>query len=673
MQNTVSFKVAGSELSSYIDQIQKKSDVLTSAAIKGAIDQVAKGKEVLTVINEQIKAVEKKNRIEGQAARSIFLENRENDLKRNKEKYTVAANDIYGNTKLSENEKKEKITATAGREKEDEEKIKNNYRENLTVAKETERQSKIQTSLARENVDALRQTAKENVKAIVSGDLKLADVIKGASSDEEKLVAKLTEEGVKSEKKNQQKEGGGGSSIMGGILAVDNINKMISSAGQLASTNNGFDMIQPASSMAGRVIGGIIGGLVGGLATGGLGVIAGAGLGASIGGGLGETIGAFEQKRALGKEEFFKARNRFNAITGGDSEEAAFTEKSGVSITDFIKMQTDVARKRGSAADSMNSTRDMIYADRGYGVDQGTSSNLIEMQRSAKDGNKDLALLIGGVLQKGDSNGIFKNGDHTFLNEFLGKFASLQKELLKTQSNVATGTTMDILTKFNKLGGEWDAKDPRSQGNINNIQSGLANPGTDSLKALSFGILRRQNPNMNSFDLVKEREKGLGSSKYLKGMLEAVDGMGGDDSAKQWQLSGMFPGLSKSAVSRLFKNRSGLANGSMSVDELQSTYKNDFQSRSESNTAPIERNTAEIQNGILKDRYDNITAIGNVLKAAIENSFSGAVININENKGTVTFPTRAAVVQANETKKAFDASDAGKQQQAINLRDMNGF
>ena len=49
MQNVVTFKVAGSELSNIITQMQSKSDTLTNSAIKGVIDQVAKGKEVLNI------------------------------------------------------------------------------------------------------------------------------------------------------------------------------------------------------------------------------------------------------------------------------------------------------------------------------------------------------------------------------------------------------------------------------------------------------------------------------------------------------------------------------------------------------------------------------------------------------------------------------------------------
>lgn len=647
----VSFKVSGTELSNYITEIQKKSDTLTASAISSAIEQTKKGKEQLKIIDEQIKALEKKNRIESQAVRSVALSNRETALSQNREKYDGDRQKVYDDPKLFGNDKgiKERIIAVDGREKADEEKIKNNYRENLTVAKETERQAKMQTSLSRENIDALRQTAKENVKAITAGDLKLVDVISNAQTDEEKLVAKLTEEGVRDEKKLQDKEGGGGKGgIFGGLLGVDNINKLVSSAGQLTQTQNGFDLIQPASSMAGRIIGGLIGGIIGSFVAPGAGTAVGAGAGASIGGGLGETFGALQQREAITKQEYLKARNKFNAITGFDGTIVSDMQGSGVSVTDFLQLQGDVSKRRGYANGSEKTTRDAFYLEKGYGVEQGTSGGIIEMQRSARESNRDLALLVSGIIEKGEGK-IFKNGDHTFLNEFLGKFISLQKDLLKTQTIVATGTTMDILSKFNGIGGEFSSRDSRSSGNISAIQSGLSNPGSDNIKALSFAVLRKLMPNSNIFDILSERQKGLGSPAYLKSMLGTMDQLGGDESHQQLNLSGMFPGLSLAAVKTLYKGYKSGAFKNFDSDELRSQGLG-LKSKSEQNTTDMEKNTALVTNGILNG--EAVSAMTDAFKTAIEASLGGAVITLNNGQGTITLKPRGAIVKDNDTKKA---------------------
>ena len=654
MQNTVSFKVSGTELSEFMQRTQKKSEEMSSSAIAGAIEQTKKSKEQLKVIEDQIKAIEKKNKLEQDAVQSILNKKKESALDSNSQHYENER------TKLADLKKKGQMTPegydnavnqTYKNEKEAKAEIRNEHRETLAFQKEENRQSKMQTQFAKDNIDAIKQTAKENIKAIVNGDLKLSDVIKSAQTDDQQLVARLTEEGLKDEKKRQDKEGGGGKGVMSGMLAVDNINRLISSAGQFASTNNGFDLIKPAASSAGRIIGGIIGGILGTLIEPGGGTMIGAGIGASLGGSIGEAGGELLSRKAIAGQDYYRAKGRWEGITGSELKENPNMQEVGVSSTDFIKLSTDYARRLGNSGNASNTAREALYADRGYGVDQNTSGLIVEMQRSAREVNKNLAELIGGVLQKGNGT-IFRNGDHTFLNEFLGKFTTLQKELLKTQTNVATGTTMDILTRFNKMGGEFSATDSRSQGNISAIQAGLANPGTDNLKALSFSVLRRQMPNAGIFDILKEREKGLGSPAYLKGMLGMIDQLGGDDQSKKLNLSGMFGGLSKSAVERLFDNRKDLMSGDLSIEELKSTYKGDFQTKAEANTPDIDKNQAKIQDGLLGGMYETIEAMGDAFVTAIKESMSGAVISVEN--GKITFPAKGAIIKANATKTAAD-------------------
>lgn len=645
-QISVSFKVAGGELASYMDSIQKKSQNLTNEAIQGAMAQAEAGKQQIAIINAQIAAIERKTRIETQAARSIALERRESDLKSNAEKFESRREKVFSDRNLTEEVKKEKIIALTGSEQEEAKRIKNEYRDNLTVLSEQERQAKLQTQLSREHIDTLKQTARENVRAIISGDKKLEDVISNAQTEDEKLVARLTQEEFEREKKKDGKEQSGG--ILGSLLAVDNINKIISTAGQFTQTQNGFDLIQPASNLAGRVIGGIIGGLVGSLA-GGVGAIGGASVGASIGGGFGDVLGAFEQREAMTKENYFKVRNRYAAITGSNADgmEIPDMEKSGISTIQFLQMQGEYARRRGSSGSSGETTRDAIYAERALGVDQGTSALLIELQRSNKEDNRDLASLIGGIFERGQG-GIFKNGDTTFLNEFIGKFSNLQKELLKSQTTVSTGLTMDILKQFNSMGGMFDARDPRSAGIINSINNSLANPDSDNMKALEFGILRRQMPNKGIFDIREEMSKGLGSPALLRGLMEQIDNMGGDDQAKMNNLSGALKGVPFSAIRTLFQNRKSLRN--FDTSELKSIGLGEdvLKGKSEANTTDLEKNLAGIENGILGGQA--VEKMADAFVVAIKAMLGGAVINLNNGQGTVTLLSQSSILQ-NSTKK----------------------
>jgi hypothetical protein len=647
----VSFKASGTELSAYMDSIKKKSEDLTNSAIKGAQAQTDAGKQQIAIINQQIAAIERKSKIENQAARSIALEQREAAIKANADKFEGRRNEVFSNNKLSEQDKKERIVALDGSERAGSDKIKSDYRDNLTILKEQERQAKMQTALSRENIDAIKQTARENVKAITVGDKKLEDVIGGATTEEEQLVARLTQQELKENKRKETNESKPG--LFGELMAVDNINKIISTAGQMAQSKNGFDLIQPASNMAGRIIGGIIGGVVGSIVEPGGGTLAGAGLGAEVGGGLGDALGVVGTREAMAKENFKKSAFRYQAITGSNVDTSAIPDmsQSGVNYTEYMGMRSDMARRRGNREDSDKTTRDAIYADKGLGVDQGTSAGIIELQRSSKESNRDLASLIGGVVEKG-SGSIFKNGDTTFLNEFLGKFTSFQKELLKTNTNVSSGTTMDVMKQFNSMGGMFDAKDPRSSGVINSIQSSLSNPSSDNLKALSFGVLRKQHPNMGVFDMREEMQKGLGSPEYLKGMIGMVDRMGGDDQAKMNNLSGMFPGMPLAAVKTLFNGRKNLKK--FDTKELKGIGLTDdvIRGKSEANTTVLDKNAAGVENGFLKGGENDAKALVDAFSAAVKETLGDAVIVLKNGQGTINLKG----IKKNVTKSPKDSN-----------------
>lgn len=657
----VSFKVTGGELSNYIDQIQKKADGLTNSTIRSAQEQAEQGKKQLAIINEQISAIEKRNRVEAQAARSVLNEKRDQALRENGEKFegqreairqkmregTVSAD--AGTDKLFSIDRHENASASD---------IRNNYKDELRTLQEQEKQSKLQTSLTKEAIQGAREAAREQVTAIRSGDKTLADVYRevgSTPSEEEKLSLKLIEEQLAQDKKEKDKTGGKGGGILSSLLAVDNINKVFSVATQFTQTQNGFDLIQPASNLAGRIIGGALGGLIGSLA-GGVGAVGGAAVGASIGGGFGDALGAFEQREAMTKEDYFKARNRYRGITGSGMDSMPDMANIGISATDFYRLSGEYSRKRGYADSTGKSAMDAIYAEKGLGVDQSTSGILIELQRSAKDNNKDLAALIGGVLEKGQGS-LFKNGDTTFLNEFLGKFSSLQKELLKNSTNVASGLTMDVLKQFNGMGGMFDARDPRSMGIISSINGALSNPNSDNMKALAFGVLRDQNPNAGIFDLREQMQKGLGSPAYLKGMLQMVDRMGGDDQMKMNNLAGMFQGVPLAAIRTLFQNRKGLK--SFSTDELKGIgiTEDVMKGKAEMNTTDIEKNQAQITNGILGG--EAVSKMADAFVTAIKAMLGGAVINLNNGQGTISLYSQGAIKQ-NATKKAEAKNQAAE-------------
>lgn len=610
------------------------------------------GKDQIKLIEEEISAIEKKNRLTEKVKRYELITSRRERL----DAVSAAMNEereyISKDKKLSLSEKEEAFSVVNREEGESRGHIKKQSQDELALLREEEHSNKITVSLLKEQLDAIKKKADEQIKAVISGDTKLSDVLQKAQTDEEKLIAKLTKEGVEKEhekeKKNESKE-----SLFASLLGVDTILKTAGRFGQLSQSRSGFDMIEPATSILGTAIGGISGALLGALSGTPFGVAAGASGGAAVGNAIASSIGGLKQREELAKQDFLKLRNKYAATTGSNQLSLEDLSEAGIGMSGFMQMQTQFARQRGNAASSEATTRQALLLERGYGVDQSTSSTLIELQRSARGNNKDLSELIGGVITKGQQN-FFKNGDTTFLNEFLNKFSTVQKELLKTQTHVATGTTFDILAKFNGLGGAFDLKDSRSLGLINTINSSLANPNSDFKKSLSFYALRKDNPDMNQADLIEEQQRGLSSPKYLASVMKMIDRMGGSESAKRMNFAGYFGLEQQQAFATELYNgfKSGKLNGSISQEELKSKIE-DIKQKAESLTTSFEQQTAKIENAVLDGSA--VKTISDALSAALKSSLQGSVIEMKDGnrfiiKSNVDIMTENVAAKARQQK-----------------------
>lgn len=660
-QISVSFRVAGNDLKTYLESISKQSEKLSNDAIRNAISQTDKAKEQIKLIDEQIKLVEKRTRIETEASRTILRQQRDQRLNLIPQDIAQRREGIITQVRtgqLSYTTGAEQLKGLQAEEKSKTSEIRNLYREELNTLKESERQIKIQTQLSREQIREAKEAAKYQVTEIKSGNKTLAEVYREVGKNpnpEEKLTLGLIEDQIQQEKKRENRESlRSGKGILGGMLSAQNVAGMIGNLSHLAQTNNGFDAIQPTYSAAGKVIGGILGGVIGGLASGGTAAALGVGAGASLGDAIMGTWGAVEQRGAIMKQDYWKAKFRYASISGGDHTLATTDlSKMGVSAIDYLNLLPEAARRRGSSTKADNTVRDMLFAEKGYGVEANTSYGIIELQRSFKENNRDLSGLIGGILQKGQGS-FFKNGDNTFLNEFLNKYTSTTKELLKTSTTVSTGITFDILKQFNSMGGMFNVKDSRSSGIMSSLQDSLSNPGSDNLKALAFGVLRGQNPKAGIFDLRETMQRGLASPSYLKGMLGMIDRMGGDDQQKMNNLSGMFPGVPLAAIRTLFNNRKSLRRFDTSELSGMGISESIMQGKAEGNTSMMEKIQANQTNQFLAG--SPIEAVGDAISNAVKESLNGAVIEMKN--GTMILTNNPTQIKHNVVKKARDAKHA---------------
>lgn len=620
MNNTVTFKVAGNDVLTFMDTLRKKADSTTAEMISNAKKQGGVAKDQIKDIEAQIKALEKRNALENAGARNNAVAKRDQTIAAARTEYENKIKEIKSNPALNKYAHGKAMGDAREIMEDKSTHAATDMKDELKSLREAERLQGLQTRLLRDNNDTIKQTSQQQVAQMKRDSTDMVEAVDDEQANDPKW--KLANDAAKDEFHKGDKESVG-KTLLGGMLNMNNLQGLMGSAGQIGNSQNGFDLIQPAAKGTGNILGSIIGGIIGTLVEPGGGTLIGAGIGGSIGSMLGDTMGQFEQRRLMGQQEFLGGKNRYEATTQQSLTNMPDMTKIGVGVGDYITILREIAINTGNAAMAAENTKDVIEMEKGLGVSKDVSQQMITYFRGT---DKNIANLVQGVMSKGKSS-MFAGGDYTFLNEFLQKFNALQTELRSSQEKVATGTTFDILDTFNKMGGQFATKDTRSAGLISGVNSALANPASDSLQAMSFLALRKDHPNMSYADLMEEKQKGLASPTYLKSMLKMIDEYGGDRSSKiansTWLTGGNF-----AAARRLWDGRGNVH--SMSTENIEDNYKGNFTGAAESKTTVIEENMASIKNGLLSTWDDGVDAMVSSFTNAMTTALNGAVINIGK-------------------------------------------
>lgn len=641
----IRFKVEGGDVQAYFDRIKQQGNQLANSLIQNAKNESASAKETLATLNEQLSVLERKNKLANEISRvsaSKQLEGKSGEIAAMKASISQQITESFREYKAGGISQQEYTSRyKSGKERigqldEEDQAAKLAYADYSKNLKEESDEEKIQTKLAKELLDETKQSSRDYLKALKRGE-DATKLIANAKSPADKLAIELAKERYEKEKKGggESSDSDGLKKLIGGVVGVSTLTGLISNFGKLAQTKSGFDLIAPAEEFKGRMVGSIVGGVVGAIAGSFIGgqALAGASIGSGAGSALGSAFGGvsggFEQRRAIDMQNYLGTRNRYYATTGNNSLSNIPMEEYGLADKDYIDLIRNSARTAGSSSRSSKYASDSYFAEKGYGVDQGTSSSLIELQRSSKENNKDLANLIGGVLKSGQGS-IFKNGDQSYLNEFLGKFVSLQKQLLQNQNAVNSGETMGLLKAFNGVGGMFSSQDSRSMPLISQVNNSLSNPSGDSAKGLLFLALRRQMPGANSYQIQEEMQKGLGSDIYRKAAFGAVDMLGGDENYKMFQFAGITGlGNRLGAARDLYGHRRDQAFLSKYSDIDTTT---DLSGKAKEYTTDIDREMAKLSNGLLKNVYESVDAMEKAFSTAMENVAGKFVVVLNNGR-----------------------------------------
>lgn len=639
----VNFKVTGGEVQSYMDRLSQRALEITRQMIRSATEQNNLAKDQLKSFQQQIAALERKLTKENELAKVQAQINRDERLGALREDIGRRYNQLdqdRQNGAITNKQYRQQIQSLDNEEKVKTIDIEDLYQQELNSAKEEKRDNAILLRTLRENVDTIKSTSQQEVSQMRKGDDSLVNAIQDDEDPNALLANRVASEQFLQEQNKQNKEQvRNQESTFSALLKTAAITKVGGMIGSIPQAENELDYIKPMTSLVGMLAGGLVGNLadlvIGSQIFGvGLGQTSFGGLGAELGEKFGEFAGSALERTYKNRDQLTASNFRLQALLGrdigvdnirqgglGGTGKSQYTQDLsmyGATYKDVAELQYRIATAQGTGKNLGGNTENLLALQQGVGVGSDLFSSLSELLRTSKESNRDVMKLVGGVLSAGQSN-IFSE-DSAFLPEFLSKnFSELHRTLLSTQNQVATGTTFDILRRFDSVGGPFGSRDPRSQGLINTINNSLVNPGSDNLKALSFIGLRQANPEMDFYQLMEERQKGLASPVYLRSMLQMVERIGGPESMKMFNLAGAL-GLegNLSAVRQLYQNQDKFLSGEWNLEDLTGSGRfsqEAIRTRGRSQTSTYSaQGTAQIDNAFNDGAVEGIKVVGERMK-----------------------------------------------------------
>jgi len=651
VSKTVDFNVNANEIYNVFDKVKQKS----KAMFDNEVEQAQKYSKNL---KEQLKLLEEKARLLDKSARgsSNNITNFTDTFHSTKQsKLSSIDNELaeikQSRASLKESLRKKEITgAQFIRDRDElgiEEKGLIGQRKSISGSsarntdeykslKEIEKASKLTASSFRENIDLTRTSGKDLAKAIVIGDKDVADEIRESAPSRtltEQLAQSEIEDKKKREGSGEKEKGGGVGSLVSQIMSFQGLSRLIGTVSSFSNTKNGFDQIANVRKTEGEVGGAVVGTIIGSILEGPVGAGIFADMFSNIAGQIMGTSGKLEQQGKIGTQQLEKSYYTRKALTGQDYTVGSRSDV-GLNPMEVLSLQMGTARSMGTSKDVERQTDLSVFYEKGFGVQQSTSQTLEELLRSSKEGDKDIGNLLGGILKEGQGS-LFKNGDRTFLNEFLQKnYTTLQRELLRGQNSPSSGTTADILMKFNSLGGPFAAKDSRSMGLISQIDNSLINSSDEVSKQRNLQVLRRLHPNFNIEQLKEEMDKGIGADGYFQGVMDDVRSTGGPRSSQILNLSGRT-GIKAFEARQLLEG--GVSFKNLSQKYLKTDKTDGFLKENASSlTNEMDRSAAKIEESLIQGGwkaaqkiYDEITrALDGATVTVVGDKF---VINSNTN------------------------------------------
>lgn len=460
--------VDDSGIDSFFQRIKRDSEELGREMIQASREYSSSSREVLRDIEEQISAIERRNKLDAEFQKAKLVRQHESGAI-NPEQFREKASEIRRGTE----------------------------------------EDKIQISLLREMIDTIKQTAKEEIREdrkAVEEQIKQSKTVDQLSpeGDPVKNLIETLQRGLlgdvgESEQSDRAKSAG--NALVGGFRDI-------------ASAKNEVYAAVASLGTVGSATAAGVGGLAGGLA-----------------GGIISSVTGTIRRGLEATERMETAREGMIALTGKKMPEGWFSRiksyadpfEMGMSYSEFLTAATDYSRS--NIRNQKGGTIGALRMEKGLGVDRGILTGLSRTQRGTNENIDVVANTLAGTITN-----LNKNEEQTraYLGEYLSILVDVNKEQLNTIGSVDSGINTKMIASLTQLGKEYENPE-FLRGVVMSVRQGLTQAQTPQVEALQYAALSKIAPGASLWEMRKMMEDPFGedSQKYLPEFLKSLISISG--------------------------------------------------------------------------------------------------------------------------------------------------
>jgi len=214
-----------------------------------------------------------------------------------------------------------------------------------------------------------------------------------------------------------------------------------------------------------------------------------------------------------------------------------------------------MVRARGSSENYLKRTMEGLEVQKGMSINPSVVSGMESAARftSGVGGSADVAQAVYRAMAETGALGA-GGQDMSRMEGILQSYVGYQQEFMNRTGEMSTmNASLGAMQQFESMGGVYK-DDNYKMGTIQSMSRGLSSASNPAVKAIKMQMLRQMNPEMGFFDLEAEMETGIESEGFLKNVMQFIEGTGMNDDAKKILFSQMTGGQMKKAdVSRIIE------------------------------------------------------------------------------------------------------------------------